>query len=101
MIEVNSFLEQIKADSLPYVLLFWGSGCSPCDAIKPVFDKVEDANRTHARFLKFRAADQYKLAGYFKVIAIPSLVYVKQDGSFNRLTGPKTYQDIESFIHGR
>lgn len=98
MVEIETFKEEVNKSELPFLVLFWGSGCSPCDKIKPVFDQVSEANRDKARFVSLKANDNFKLAGHYKVMAVPTLIYTDNLGNVRRLIGPKTKQDIEDFI---
>lgn len=98
-IDPNKFIDMSKIEKVPFLLLFWGQGCGPCDKIKPVFAELSDKYRGSYQFVAMKAAEQYKLAGYFKLQAIPSLVLVNNDGTFNKMTGPRTKEDIEGFIN--
>jgi thiol-disulfide isomerase/thioredoxin len=97
MIQVESLRDIVKNDSLPYLLLFWGNGCGPCDRIKPVFEALGKTQNL-ARFVTVKTSESYKLAGYFRVMAIPTLVFINQDFTFKKFIGPKDEDDIKSFL---
>ena len=98
MIEVASFLEIVQKTEQPHMILFWGGGCGPCDRIKPIFEKFSEDNRTEAKFVSVKANDNPKLAGHFKVMAVPTLVRVDKNFFTKRLVGPKTSEDIQTLL---
>lgn len=99
-IDVNNFLDLVRSSDLPYLILFWGNGCSPCAKIKPLFEKFSQSikSRTRARFTSFQTSENYKLASYFQVMAVPTLIAIRQDMTIKKLTGPKTLEDLQMIL---
>lgn len=99
-IEVDAFKQTVKDSNQDWMILFWGQGCRPCDNIKPIFDQFSEEKRTEARFASLKAGENHKLAGHFKIMAVPSLVYLSKDGEkASRFMGPKTKEDLETFLN--
>ncbi len=101
MIEVNSFLDMVGKSEQPYLVLFWGSGCSPCDSIKPIFDKMETLHRDKVKFVSLKASENWKLAGHYRIIAVPTLLYVTNNLVNKKFIGPKTEEDIKVFLNAQ
>lgn len=113
-IDVDVFLDKVWNDERLHVILFYGAGCFSCDRVKPVFDIFAKTNREVARFSTIAAHEHPSLAGYFKVMVVPTLVRIERDKTIpadcdktsrkfitRKLLGPKTEEDIRQLVlHG-
>ncbi len=97
MIELTEILNNISESELPYAILFWGSGCGPCAKIKPAFEKWAYANRDRYNNLILNVNANHKIAGHFKVMAVPTLVTVDKNMTVKRMVGPRTEEDLNKF----
>lgn len=98
-IEVDSFKQTVQDSNQDWMILFWGQGCRPCDNIKPIFDQFSEEKKGEIRFASLKAGENHKLAGHFKIMAVPSLVYLRKDGTSSvKFTGPKSKEDLETFL---
>lgn len=99
MNDTDKFLDSVKAESVPHIVLFWGAGCAPCNKIKPIYDDFAKANRARAKFVSIKASDNYKLAAHFKVLVVPTVIIIQPDLSHKKFVGPKTVEDLEVLLN--
>lgn len=78
MLEVNAkiFNEIVNTDKL-VVLDFWASWCVPCKAMAPVFEDVSSQFKDQVVMAKVKVDDCSDLASKFKVMSVPTLVFIK------------------------
>lgn len=79
---------------------FHADWCSPCQMMKPIFDKVADEMQSdEIAFEKINVDEEPELAGQYQVASIPCFVIVKEDGSFFSKSGPMAAPTLKSFIN--
>ncbi len=97
MIDVDTFEKTVSESPVPFVVLFWGGGCGPCERFKPIFTQ-ETKELEGFKFVQLKVNDNYKLAGHYGVKSVPSLVKVNADKSYTLFVGPKDKEDLYKFI---
>ena len=78
-ITVNNFQEEVVNSEKPVLLDFWASWCGPCRMVSPIIDEIS-AERGDIKVGKVNVEEQRELAAQFRVMSIPSLVVMKDDG---------------------
>lgn len=87
--------EQIPpADGKLIVLDFNATWCPPCRQFAPNFDKVAEKYRGKASFYSVDVDQNPELAAQFNVQSIPTVVYIRPDGTSTSTLG---YMEADEF----
>ncbi len=68
--------EVVKSD-LPVLVDFWAPWCGPCRMVAPVVEKLEEKHKEKFKFCKVNVDENQKTAGQYKVMSIPTLMFLK------------------------
>ncbi len=87
--------DRIVKSEIPVLIDFWAPWCIPCHLITPILKdiKTEYAGRTEV--MKINVDVHRRIAGYFRVTAIPAVFIVKDRVVVKRLAG---VQKKEAYI---
>lgn len=64
----------LQADK-PVVLDFYSDTCPPCQALKPVLEKLASRFQGRATVLKVNVMNAYDLAARFGIFSVPTLLF--------------------------
>jgi len=81
------------------VMKFWALWCRPCLAMNPVFEKV-GKDYSDIDFEHINIDDDPKTASEFKVMSIPTIVFLKDDVEVDRSVGVMSEKDLRAKIDG-
>ena len=99
MREANGDFNQIIEESkTPVVVDFWAPWCSPCRAMAPVLEKVEEQFGDKVKFLKVDVDKSPKAVNQFGIRSIPSLLLFTNRTPKKQLVGMQKKSDIVSMI---
>ena len=80
------------------VLDFYADWCGPCQMLKPILDEVEKEH-PDVEFVKINIDEQQEMAEKYKVMSIPTLVFLDDDDKIvETFVGMKSKQDIEKVL---
>lgn len=94
--QFKSILEKSK-DRLIVVDLY-ADWCAPCRLIAPILDELAVQYNGKADFYRVNVDQNTAVANFFKVSAIPYVVYVKNGVVVDALTGANSAADYENKI---
>ncbi|GHU38278.1 thioredoxin [Bacilli bacterium] len=66
---------------------FFGAWCSPCQALLPVLEKLEEELSEKIKIVKIDVDENPKTAQSFGVISVPTLILKKNNEVVKRVTG--------------
>ncbi len=82
---------------------FYAEWCGPCQAMKPVFEKVMKDYEGRVNFQKVDVEEDNLKAGQYNVVSIPTMVLDKDGKEIDRKIGmipePVLRQWLDSFIN--
>jgi len=91
----SNFDEATKGKTI--LVDFWANWCGPCLQFGPVVDKVNKAN-TGAEVYKCDVDENQKLSARFEIMAIPTLIVLKDGKEINRFRGGLVEADLQALV---
>ncbi len=79
--------QEVFDSDIPVVLDFYSDKCTPCRLIAPVLDNLEKKHSNKIKVCKLDVNKHSELADKYGVMAVPTLMYVKNGKELNRTIG--------------
>jgi thioredoxin 1 len=92
----NSFIESKKEQLM--VVDFWAEWCGPCKALSPVLQELSTEYEDKVMFVKLEFDQCADLSEYYKIKALPTIVFLKNGKEIERMTGFKTKSVLKEKI---
>ena len=86
----------LKADH-PVILDFWNQGCGPCQALRPVLEEVSEEEKD-IDFYSIQIAQGKESAEHFRIMAAPTLLFIKDGAVKKKTLGFKSKESIQAII---
>lgn len=71
----------------PVVVDLYADWCGPCRALAPLLDRMAHAYAGRVKFVKVNVDDEPRVAGYFDVASIPTLLVFDRGQLVSRSSG--------------
>ena len=98
----ENFTEEVIESDVPVIVDFWASWCGPCQAMKPVFEKVSQDYKGKMKFAKLDTEAYPETAGEYGIRSIPCMVIFNRGKEIDRIVGfrnEKAFkEDIDSIL---
>lgn len=88
-----NFAEIISANSAVLVD-FWATWCGPCRALGPTIEEIANEYEGRAFVGKCNVDENSELAGQFRIMSIPALLFFKDGKLVDRLVGAQPKANI-------
>jgi putative thioredoxin len=87
-----------KSKDTPVVVQFWASWCGPCNALKPVLEKVSGSYGDRMVLARLSVEENPDTAGEYQVRSIPHVALFKDGKIVDDFIGAKPESDIKEFL---
>lgn len=79
--------QEVFESDIPVVLDFYSDTCMPCKMLSPVLDDLGTLYKDKLKICKLNVNENAQLADEYGVMAVPTLMYVKNGREINRTIG--------------
>jgi thioredoxin 1 len=83
----DTFQSEVLESDIPVMVDFWAPWCGPCRLLAPVLESVSQKMNGKIKFVKLNTDENARTAQDFKIMAIPSLIVLKDGAEVDRLVG--------------
>lgn len=93
-VATNSNFSEIISAGTPVLVDFWATWCGPCRALSPTVDEVASEYEGKVEVVKCNVDDCDEIAGEYRVMSIPTLLYFKDGKLVDKSVGLVSKDDI-------
>ncbi len=99
-INKDNINEKISNSKIPFILDFYSDFCMPCKMLAPVMDEIAQEYKGTVEIGKVNTDHEKSLAAEYGIMAVPTLIYIKNGKEFDRSVGVISKEEIISRIKG-
>src|SRR5437588_12122345 len=97
-LDESNFDRELTQDDKPVIVDFWAEWCGPCKMIAPLLDEIAREKAGAVKVAKVNVDENQSLAFKYNIRAIPSLLFFKNGGVRDQVTGVTSKKDLLSRI---
>lgn len=79
--------KEVFESDIPVVVDFYSEKCMPCRILAPVLDELGKTHNNQLKVCRLNVNKHSELADKYGVMAVPTLMYVKNGKEINRTIG--------------
>ena len=94
----TNFQETIAGDK-PVMIYFWATWCGPCRILSPTVDEIAEEYADRITVAKCNVDDAEDIAMQFRIMSIPTLIFLKNGEVVDKRVGVVSKDEIVSIIN--
>ena len=94
----TNFQETIAGDK-PVMIDFWATWCGPCRILSPTVDEIAEEYADRITVAKYNVDDAEDIAMQFRIMSIPTLIFLKNGEVVDKRVGVVSKDEIVSIIN--
>lgn len=95
----ETFEQEVLASPVPVVIDFWATWCGPCMMQGPIVDEIAEEMEGKVKVCKVNVDEQSALALDYRVVSIPTLVFMNKGVFQERMVGLTDKQTIVDYLN--
>ncbi|MBQ3722385.1 MAG: thioredoxin [Bacteroidales bacterium] len=95
----NTNFEELVAGDKPVMIDFWATWCGPCRILSPTVDEIADEYADKITVAKCNVDDAEEIAMQFRIMSIPTLIFLKNGEVVDKRVGVVSKDEIVSIIN--
>ena len=95
----NTNFEELIAGDKPVMIDFWATWCGPCRILSPTVDEIADEYADKITVAKCNVDDAEEIAMQFRIMSIPTLIFLKNGEVVDKRVGVVSKDEIVSIIN--
>ena len=95
----DTFEQEVLGADVPVVIDFWASWCGPCMKQGPIVDEIAEEMAGKVKVCKVNVDEQPSLALDYRVVSIPTLVFMNKGVFQERMVGLQDKQTIVDYLN--
>ena len=88
------------ASDKPIIIDFYATWCGPCQAMAPMLQRLAQEYEGRIKVLKVDVDKNQALATAANIMSIPTLFFIRKDGTIERKVGGMPYQELVKKAEG-
>ena len=94
----ENFKSEVLDSDKPVLIDFWAGWCGPCRMMAPVIDAVAEELKD-VKVGKINIDEESELASAFKIMSIPTIMFVNRGEVVNGVVGVRPKSDILALLN--
>lgn len=90
----DNFKEEVLQSSIPAMVEFWATWCGPCQVMAPFLEEIAEEKEGQAKICKINIDEEMILATAYNVLAVPSVMVVKNGEITAASAGAKSKEEL-------
>lgn len=95
----NTNFQEVIAGDKPVMIDFWATWCGPCRILSPTVDEIADEYADKITVAKCNVDDAEEIAMQFRIMSIPTLIFLKGGEVVDKRVGVVSKDEIVSIIN--
>ena len=95
----NTNFQEVIAGDKPVMIDFWATWCGPCRILSPTVDEIADEYADKITVAKCKVDDAEEIAMQFRIMSIPTLIFLKGGEVVDKRVGVVSKDEIVSIIN--
>ena len=95
----NTNFEELVAGGKPVMIDFWATWCGPCRILSPTVDEIAEEYADRITVAKCNVDDAEEIAMQFRIMSIPTLIFLKDGVVVDKRVGVVSKEEIVSIIN--
>jgi len=92
----QTFEQEVMKATKPVLVDFWAPWCRPCLMVGPIVEGLAEKNKDGFKFCKVNVDQNQKIAGQYRVMSIPTLMFFKGGKVIDTVIGVVPEEALQS-----